>query len=119
MPRFAILEHDYPVLHWDLLLEVGDVLKAWRLAQPPGPNVDCIEAIELADHRLLYLDYEGPVSGGRGLVKRWDAGTYVEDSEPMADRRCFRFESERLSAVVRLTRQNEARWRWELVTAFS
>ena len=34
-----------------------------------------------ADHRPLYLDYEGPVAGGRGTVSRWDAGTFdwVED----------------------------------------
>ena len=31
----------------------------------------------LADHRLAYLDYEGPISGGRGTVARWDCGTYV------------------------------------------
>ena len=24
----------------------------------------------------MYLDYEGPISGGRGTVTRWDQGTY-------------------------------------------
>ena len=28
----------------------------------------------LDDHRLAYLTYQGPVSGGRGSVKRVDAG---------------------------------------------
>ncbi len=28
------------------------------------------------DHRSSYLDYEGPVSGNRGAVSRWDAGTF-------------------------------------------
>jgi hypothetical protein len=28
-----------------------------------------------------YLDYEGPVSGGRGRVERWDGGTYTLQDE--------------------------------------
>ena len=76
MPRFVILEHDGPRgMHWDLLLETGPALTTWALAQSPdtpGP----IDAESLADHRIEYLDYEGPVSGDRGTVRRWDAGTY-------------------------------------------
>lgn len=84
MPRFVILEHDWPTRHWDLLLEAGDVLRAWRLSADPEPGRD-VPAEPNADHRLAYLDYEGPVSGGRGTVVRWAAGTFewVED-EPGA-----------------------------------
>jgi hypothetical protein len=78
MPRFAILEHDHPELHWDLLLERGPVLRAWRLAQPPTQIGQTIAAVALAEHRLVYLDYEGPVSGNRGTVRRWDHGFYEE-----------------------------------------
>jgi hypothetical protein len=76
MPRFVILEHDHPVLHWDLLLEAGDHLRAWRLATPPHPGA-AGSAAGSFPHRPVYLDYEGPVSGGRGVVKRWDAGTFA------------------------------------------
>jgi hypothetical protein len=75
MPRFVILEHDWPARHWDLFLEAGGVLRAWRLLAEPGPGV-AVPAEANAEHRLLYLDYEGPVSGGRGSVSRWDAGTF-------------------------------------------
>jgi hypothetical protein len=75
MPRFVILEHDWPARHWDFLLEDGPVLKAWRLLAEPVYGVD-IPAEANADHRPLYLDYEGPVSGGRGSVMRWDAGSF-------------------------------------------
>ncbi len=75
MPRFVILEHDCPHLHWDLMLEMGNALRTWRLAAPPTPGV-FVAAVPLGDHRLHYLDYEGPVSGGRGSVRRWDQGTY-------------------------------------------
>lgn len=76
MLRFAILEHDGPRgLHWDFLLETGEALSTWALAEAP----DCagpIDAESLAEHRIEYLDYEGPISGNRGTVTRWDSGTY-------------------------------------------
>lgn len=75
MPRFVILTHDWPFPHWDLMLEAGDVLKTWRLLQEPGPGRE-VSAEALADHRLAYLDYEGPVSGDRGSVTRWETGEF-------------------------------------------
>ncbi|MFO0796437.1 MAG: DNA polymerase ligase N-terminal domain-containing protein [Gemmataceae bacterium] len=74
MPRFVVLSHDWPEPHFDLLLEAGPVLRAWRLRGEPGAAA--VPAEPNADHRLMYLDYEGPVSGGRGTVTRWDAGTF-------------------------------------------
>jgi len=73
--RFAILTHDHPFFHWDLLLEAGEVAWTWRLLDEPDSQRHP-RAERIADHRLLYLDYEGPVSGGRGEVTRWDFGTY-------------------------------------------
>lgn len=77
MFRFAILEHDHPSLHWDLLLECGPVCRTWRLARPPEETGGEIQTEAIADHRLMYLDYEGPVRGDRGTVTPWDAGTFV------------------------------------------
>ena len=47
MPRFVILEHDHPQLHWDFMLEVGEVLWTWRLATAPrgGPETIAAERI--------------------------------------------------------------------------
>lgn len=72
--RFVVLLHDHPLLHWDLMLEDGDALRTWRLPRDPGRH-DVMEAEEIAPHRLAYLDYEGPVSQGRGTVRRVAAGT--------------------------------------------
>ena len=82
MPRFVILEHDWPTLHWDFLLEAGAELRSWRLRSEPIIGAIVI-AEALPDHRSIYLDYEGPVSGGRGSVKRWDYGTFewIHDRE--------------------------------------
>lgn len=80
MPRYVILRHDPPpgssrALHWDLMLEFGETLRTWALAAEPRPGAS-IPASPLADHRKAYLDYEGPLSGNRGSVARWDGGTY-------------------------------------------
>jgi hypothetical protein len=81
MPRFVILEHDHPATHWDFMLEVGTALRTWRLEALPEPGRP-VEAVASFDHRAVYLDYEGPVSGNRGTVRRWDSGTFtwVEDT---------------------------------------
>ena len=75
--RFTILEHNHPFLHWDLLIQQGDVLATWRLLQRPGKGT-WIPAEKLPDHRLLYLDYEGPVSNHRGTVSRFSTGQISE-----------------------------------------
>src|SRR5262249_43670158 len=76
MPRFVVLEHDWPELHWDFMLEAGEVLRTWRLAVPPQRGATVLATASF-DHRRTYLDYEGPVNGNRGQVVRWDAGTFT------------------------------------------
>lgn len=94
MPRFVILEHDRPHRHWDFMLETGAVLRTWRLAAPPEPS-RLVPAEAMFDHRLHYLDYEGPIGGARGIVTRWDAGVFSwEEDAPerivvvLSGRRC-------------------------------
>ncbi|HXY35612.1 MAG TPA: DNA polymerase ligase N-terminal domain-containing protein, partial [Planctomycetaceae bacterium] len=100
MPRFVVLTHDHPFLHWDLMLEHGDSLRTWRLKKPPDAE-GSITAEALGNHRLAYLDYEGPVSGGRGTVERWDAGTY-ETLESTSNRLVVRFAGKKLVGVAPL-----------------
>jgi hypothetical protein len=75
MPRFVLLEHVWNGVHWDFMLEYGDTLRTWAIEQPILEGRD-LSARALPDHRRLYLDYEGEISGGRGQVRRVDAGTY-------------------------------------------
>jgi hypothetical protein len=75
MPRFALLEHHWDGVHWDLLLDVGEALRAWAIDAPVEAGRE-LPARELADHRRIYLEYEGPISGGRGWVRRIDGGVY-------------------------------------------
>lgn len=78
--RFTILAHDHPVLHWDLLLELDEQspLATWRILDDPGHG-STWRAESLPVHRRVYLDYEGPVSGDRGTVVRWDTGEYESE----------------------------------------
>ncbi|RLT05856.1 MAG: hypothetical protein DWI21_12245 [Planctomycetota bacterium] len=78
MPRFVLLTHDHPFVHWDLLLEDVETARTWRLLECPArwlvdPSI-AIVAEAIGDHRRMYLDYEGPVSRERGHVVRWDHG---------------------------------------------
>ena len=57
------------------MLEQDGVLRTWALAEEPAAQAE-IAAEALGDHRLDYLEYEGPVSGDRGSVSRWDEGEY-------------------------------------------
>ena len=89
-----LLEHtaapDDPAgLHYDLLLEEGPQCRTWRLASIPQPAGPHVHAVEVAPHRLAWLDHEaGEVSGGRGFARRVDAGSYeqvaTEGQEPDA-----------------------------------
>jgi hypothetical protein len=112
MPRFVILEHDHPALHWDLMLESGDVLRTWRLSAVP--EVGMIVAAEPTfDHRKMYLDYEGPISGGRGTVRRWDSGTYEPTVAPQREEEtkiAVELAGKLLQGRLHLRRTSEGAW---------
>lgn len=55
------------------MLENGPTLRTWRLAELPIQAAK-YPARLIGDHRREYLDYEGPISGGRGSVTRMESG---------------------------------------------
>lgn len=113
MQRFAVLRHDSPRgLHWDLLVERGQVLWTWALPRPPEPRAE-MSCDRLPDHRLDYLEYEGPVSGNRGSVSRWDGGTcelQVETDTELV----FALRGQHLAGTVTLRRLGDQPGRWGL-----
>lgn len=83
MPRFVVLCHRLPdgTEHFDWMIEQDAsyspddrTLITFRTAVLPC-RADTFEAERIADHRALYLHYEGAIKGGRGWVSRVAGGS--------------------------------------------
>jgi len=59
------------------MLENGAVLATWQVQKHPGlwPG-ESVTCHKIADHRMKYLSYQGPISSQRGDVHIVAAGTY-------------------------------------------
>ena len=78
--RFAILHHTgIPSPHFDLLIETGPdaLLLTFRLEHWPITAPAPADITRQADHRRVYLEYEGPISGNRGEVRRIASGECI------------------------------------------
>lgn len=80
--RWVLLKHTLPdgSSHLDWMLDIGGTegarLVTYRLERRPDDvAVTTLDALRLEDHRRVYLDYEGEISGGRGEVERVCSGT--------------------------------------------
>ena len=85
MPEFVLLEHSQAnQTHWDLMFAPahapkGGESKLITFRIPIDPHIWADKPVsceKIADHRSIYLTYEGPISGNRGEVRRVDQGTY-------------------------------------------
>ena len=118
--RFVIHEHHASRLHFDLRLEMSGVLKSW--AVPKGlslnPNHKRL-AIEVPDHSLSYIDFEGTIAKGRygaGKVVVWDGGEYSTQSDPATQlakgRLNFVLRGEKLRGAFSLVRMKDGKDQW-------
>ena len=99
--------------HWDLMFEWGDALRTWAIEQVPD-STPPQTALELPRHRLAYLTYEGPVSGNRGFVARWDEGRFTVEVADEQQLICAVL-GQRLRGRIELIRQSESldSWRYQ------
>lgn len=120
--RFVVQQHDARRMHFDLRLELDQVLVSW--AVPRGPSLDPDDrrlAVRTEDHPLAYARFEGVIPEGEygaGPVIVWDHGTWSADGDDpgsLAEGRLrFRLDGEKLSGGWRLVRTDgegvRARW---------
>jgi len=111
--RFVVQLHDATALHFDLRIQVGEVLRSW--AVPKGPSLDPRVrrlAVPVADHDLAAGDFEGVHQGqprGSGAVIIWDeGGADITLDEP--GHLSFALHGHKLSGGFGLTRTGENRW---------
>jgi hypothetical protein len=113
VPSFVLLWHELSdgsgrPSHYDLMLEGDGVLSTWAIDSLPTPGTT-LAAMQLADHRLAYLQYEGEIRGGRGTVVRKDAGTY-RTLKKSTERWQLAIEGSLLQGHLTLERQADQRW---------
>jgi DNA ligase D-like protein (predicted 3'-phosphoesterase) len=111
--RFVVQLHDATTLHFDLRLQVGDVLRSW--AVPKGPSLDPRTrrlAVPVEDHDLEAGNFEGVHEGhrrGSGAVIVWDEGpAEIVTDEP--GHMSFTLHGSKLTGGFALTRTGERRW---------
>ncbi len=83
---FVVQKHAARRLHYDLRLEIGDVLASWAVTR--GPSLvpgDKRLAVHVEDHPLDYADFEGQIAKGQyggGEVIVWDRGRWEPEGDP-------------------------------------
>jgi bifunctional non-homologous end joining protein LigD len=111
--RFVVQQHDATRLHFDLRLQVGDVLRSW--AVPRGPSLDPAVArlaVQVDDHELAAGDFEGvhvDAARGTGAVIIWDEGE-VEFIRDDVDHLSFVLSGVKLCGRFGLTLTDRRRW---------
>ena len=111
--RFVVHEHHARHLHWDFRLELDGVLKSWAVPKgpPEGPGVKRL-AVEVEDHPLDYMDFEGIIPEGQygaGEVMVWDRGGFelLERSQRGIK---VKLEGRRLRGNYQLLKTGEGQW---------
>lgn len=121
--RFVIQKHAATNLHYDLRLETEGVMKSW--AVPKGMPLQKGEkrlAIEVEDHPLSYMNFEGTIPKGQyggGTVMVWDRGSYELEGKSLnrelaAGKAHFKLHGEKLEGEWYLVRMRQGK-QWLLI----
>ena len=113
MSRFVVQKHHATRLHYDFRLEMEGVLKSWAVPkEPPTESGVRRLAVQVGDHPLSYIDFDGDIGGGlygAGKVEIWDSGEYeLQQAEP--DLLTFTLHGSKLQGQYALVHTNAANW---------
>ena len=111
--RFAVQRHRARNLHYDLRLERDGVLKSWAVPKglPPRTGVKRL-AVEVEDHPLTYLEFEGEIPRGEygaGQIDLFLNGHYTV-TEEKKDGLYFRLAAAGLEGEFRLINTGGKEW---------
>lgn len=101
--------------HFDLMFEEGDVLATYQIKSIDDLlNMKGVEAINIQDHRLIYLDYEGEISNNRGYVKIFDKGEYLVKTKSINAME-YEVKGNILNGIISFSLLDSGRRAWELM----
>jgi DNA ligase D-like protein (predicted 3'-phosphoesterase) len=113
MSRFVVQKHHASRLHYDFRLEMAGVLKSWAVPKgpPAEPGIRRL-AVQVDDHPLSYIDFEGDIAEGlyvAGKVEIWDKGEYeLQQKEP--DLLAFTLHGDKLQGEYTLVHTGDRNW---------
>lgn len=104
---YVIQKHNASRLHYDLRLEIDNVLKSWAVPKEPPTETGIKRlAVQTEDHPIEYKDFEGEIAEGEyggGIVKTWDKGSF-KALELKEDKIIFEIDGDRLKGAYCLIR---------------
>ena len=119
-PIFVIQKHHARNLHYDFRLEMDGVLKSWAVPKEPPSEAGIKRlAVQVEDHDLGYVDFEGEIPEGEygaGKVEIWDKGIY-ELIDRKKKKIVFDLHGERLKGRYTLVQFGKEEKNWLLFKA--
>ncbi len=128
--RFVVLRHvigpastgpslRHGPVHLDWMFEKGSSLLTWSTPDIADLSLAAeIDAIKLPDHRIVYLDKQGDVAGGRGTVQRIAGGqlsnVQMNENTFSADLTWQQPTESDLMSRIRIHRISDVSWRLRL-----
>ena len=116
---FVVHSHFAKQHHYDLRLQINNVLKSWAVPKSPPLDKNTKRlAIQVEDHPLSYANFQGIIPEGNygaGKVKIWDKGTY--EAEKFSDKEIiFNLHGKKLKGKYVLIKtnfgKNKKSWLW-------
>ncbi len=116
--KFVIQEHwaEKAGHHFDFRLEMDGVAKSWVIKKGFPKKGEKRLAIQVDDHSVEYMDFEGviPFGYGKGRVEIWDKGEYdlIERRDKLIK---FRLKGKKVSGEYVLVRFPRVKNGWLLI----